>query len=171
MYRWKKDPAFEEEVSRVAAELADVSRRYALGRRARRVQALTARWEKMLDVIEARGKDRGHRRAPGGSTGLLVRVQKALGSGENFQVVEEFTFDAALVRELREHEKQAAQELGQLVQKIAPTDPSGENGYDNLSDAELKRRIADVEQRIAQAQARASESAVGRGGDPSPPPA
>jgi hypothetical protein len=54
---------------------------------------------------------------PGGTTGLLVRTYKTLGSGESQRVVEEFTVDVALLKELREHEKQAAQELGHWIAK------------------------------------------------------
>lgn len=54
---------------------------------------------------------------PGGNTGLLVRTTKGIGSGDTFQIVDEYAVDTGLLRELREHEKQAAQELGQWIDK------------------------------------------------------
>lgn len=50
---------------------------------------------------------------PGGKSGLLVRRLKSIGSGESAQVVEEYELDRTLLAEAREHEKQAAMELGQ----------------------------------------------------------
>lgn len=69
----------------------------------------------MLRVIEARSKDMAE--VPGGDTGLLVRKLKSIGSGENTKTVEEYAVDTGLLSELREHEKQAAQELGQWINK------------------------------------------------------
>lgn len=51
--------------------------------------------------------------APGGKSGLLARQLKQLGSGKDAQVVEEYKLDTGLLAEFREHEKQAAIELGQ----------------------------------------------------------
>jgi hypothetical protein len=49
--------------------------------------------------------------------GLLVRTHKQLGSAEYPNIVEEYEVDTGLLKELREHEKQAAQELGQWSEK------------------------------------------------------
>lgn len=54
---------------------------------------------------------------PGGETGLLVRKYKNLGSGDNARTVEEYEVDTGLLAELRAHEKQAAEELGQWITK------------------------------------------------------
>lgn len=51
--------------------------------------------------------------APGGTTGLIVQSQKVVGSGRSQQVVTEYFVDIPLLRELRELERQAAQESGQ----------------------------------------------------------
>jgi hypothetical protein len=77
------------------------------------VKALGDRWNRLRQVIAARAADPDHAKAPGGDTGLLVRKLKQIGSGESARTVEEYEVDAALLREAREHEKQAAQELGQ----------------------------------------------------------
>jgi len=52
---------------------------------------------------------------PGGATGLLARSQKALGSGAAAVVVDEFDLDAALLKELREHERQLRDELNDFA--------------------------------------------------------
>jgi len=54
---------------------------------------------------------------PGGTTGLLVHTYKAIGTGEFVEKVDEYAVDTGLLAELRAHEKQAAQELGQWVEK------------------------------------------------------
>ncbi|MGI4790403.1 MAG: phBC6A51 family helix-turn-helix protein [Janthinobacterium lividum] len=84
--------------------------------------------------------------APGMETGLLVRGYKVSG-GAMFQ---EFTFDAALLRELRGHEEQVAKELGQWTEKKEITGKDGgpvevtvkEVGL--LSDEELRQRLAET---------------------------
>ncbi len=69
--------------------------------------------------------------APGMETGLIVRSYKVAGG----QMVEEFSFDAALLKELRAHEEQAAKELGQWTEKSKV-----EHDFTDLTDAELIAR-------------------------------
>ncbi len=117
VWRWKKRVEFATRVKEIAAELGDVALRKAIGRRSRRVDALNDRWRRLRQVIEERAAAAEMQGVPGGTTGLMTRIEKAIGSGDNARFVEEFEIDAALLRELREHEKQAAQELGQWVEK------------------------------------------------------
>lgn len=117
LWWWKKQPEFAAEVKAVTDTLGDVSLRYAIGRRARRVAALNDRWERMKRVIEERAAAQEMADAAGGTTGVLTHTMKGVGAGPAAQVVDEYAFDAALMKELREHEKQAAQELGQWVEK------------------------------------------------------
>jgi hypothetical protein len=115
--RWKGHPEFAARVdAHVKAADAKIAR-LGIARQMRRVQAQDDRWRRMQAVIDARAGDPELSAAPGGDTGLLVRQQKALGGGDNFQVVEEFAVDTGLLRELRELEKQAAQELGQWTDR------------------------------------------------------
>lgn len=73
---------------------------------------------KRLDlVIQERAGDMAE--VPGGKSGLLVRRLKSIGSGESAQVVEEYELDRTLLAEAREHEKQAAMELGQWQESTA----------------------------------------------------
>lgn len=82
-----------------------------------RVRALQDRWTRLNRIIEARGADPDHAKAPGGDTGLLVRTLKQLGRGEDAETVEEFKLDTGLLTEMRATERQAAQELGQWTEK------------------------------------------------------
>jgi len=105
-----------------------------------RVAAQQDRWERLRQVIAARAAD-PTLRAPGAETGLLVRTYKALGRGEDFQVVEEYTVDTGLLGELRQLEQLTARELGQWVEKVAPTTPDGQRPYQDLSDDELRAQV------------------------------
>jgi hypothetical protein len=130
LWRWRQHPEFAGEVDRVRRELGAVAVRRVIARRNRRLLSLEGRWLAMQEIIEARAADPAHQRAPGGATGLLVRRQKMLGSGENAVLVEEFELDAAILKELREHERQAAIEVGDWVEKRAPVSPDGKRSYE-----------------------------------------
>lgn len=112
---WRKQPAFQARVAEYVAAFAEVGRRSALATTEGRMAALEQRWRGMLTLIEERARLMGPlgERVPGAATGLLTQRVKQLGRGEKAEVVEEYAFDAALVRALLEHEKQAARELGQ----------------------------------------------------------
>ena len=117
-------------VERVRAVLAEVSAgtiQLEISHRDARVAAQQDRWMRMRSVITARSADPTMQAAPGGSTGLLVRRQKAIGNGKRSQVVDEYEVDGVLLRELREVEKHAAMELGQW-QEPGITDPGGAGG-------------------------------------------
>jgi putative insertion element HTH domain-containing protein len=114
--RWKRQPAFSELVTEIAERLAAEIRGKGLVELSNRVDALNSRWARMQAVIEERAAD-PTMTAPGSSTGLLTRTQKQIGSGDSAVTVEEYQVDTGLLKELREHEKQAAQELGQWSKK------------------------------------------------------
>ncbi len=112
IWAWKKHPAFAARVKEVAETLGEVALRYAVGRRARRLEGYDQRREELLRVVRERAADPAMAGVPGGGTGLLVRTVKVVGSGENAERVEEFKVDVGLLRELRELERQAAVEAG-----------------------------------------------------------
>jgi hypothetical protein len=114
--RWKRQPAFTDLVTEIAERLAAEIRGKGLVELSNRVDALNARWVRLHRVIDARAKDKTLT-APGADTGLLTRTQKQIGSGDSAVIVEEYQVDTGLLKELREHEKQAAQELGQWSDK------------------------------------------------------
>ena len=125
LHHWKKRPEFAAAVRRLADELGEVARRHAIGRKTRRLQALDARWHALQRLIAERAADPALQHVPGGQTGLLVRTLKSIGGGPAVREVEDFTLDAALLKELREHEKQAAQELGQWSERRQVTGQDG----------------------------------------------
>jgi hypothetical protein len=114
--RWKKHPAFSELVSEIAEKLAAEIRGKGLVELSNRVDALNARWRRLHWVIDQRAKDKTMT-APGSDTGLLTRTWKQIGSGASAVTVEEYEVDTGLLKALLDHEKQAAQELGQWSEK------------------------------------------------------
>jgi hypothetical protein len=119
--RWKAAPGFAARVKQIADELGAVALRYAIGRRARRVAWLDDRHKEMLQIIAERAAAPEMQGVPGGTTGLLCRTVKSIGSGPSAREVEEYEVDTALLKEMREHLKQAAVELGQWSEKADVT--------------------------------------------------
>lgn len=112
---WKLHPDFQARVDEHVAAFRAAVRRRGIAIVENRVDAQQDRWRRMKRLIEARAAE--HVDAPGGDTGLLVRQEKQLGVGLLAERVTEYAFDAALAREMRELEQQAAKELGQWTEK------------------------------------------------------
>jgi hypothetical protein len=126
--RWKKIPEFAARVKELAVEFGNAMARYAIGRKQRRVALLEKRRQRLEALIEARAAAlEGVEGAVGGFTGLLAHDVKQIGGGENAERVDVYTADVALLRELREIEKQAAIECGQWDEKAA-----GSSGGQNV---------------------------------------
>src|SRR6187399_566616 len=70
-----------------------------------RIDALDERWRLLQQIIAERAADPDMQHIPGGKTGLLVHTTKAIGVGQSQQIIDEYTIDAVLLREAREHEK------------------------------------------------------------------
>jgi hypothetical protein len=113
--RWKRHPDFKARVAEHVEAYRATIRARGIAILENRVDALQDRWERMKGVIAARAEE--HASIPGGESGLLVRTVRGVGSGEDFELVELYAVDTGLLRELREHEKQAAQELGQWTER------------------------------------------------------
>lgn len=113
---WKKQPRFEARRREIVEEVKKALEAEGLANRQNRLNALNDRQRRMAEVIRQRAENL--KSVPGGgNTGLLVRQVKGIGKGEEFQVVEEYAVDTALLREMREHEKQAAIEVGEWTEK------------------------------------------------------
>ncbi len=130
VHYWKRKPEFAARVEGLVAAAAEAVKGRGIAERMNRVAALNARWERLQEMMEARAGAMAS--VPGGDTGLLVprlrkvRVYMAVDeeaeegstpkrlvpTGRAVQVAE-YVVDVGLLRELREHEKQAARELGQ----------------------------------------------------------
>lgn len=163
IYRWQKDPEFQSTLNRHRDVLEAAILQEGIARKAQRIKRYAERLAKLDQVIEERGNDRQMVNIPGGTTGLIVRQLKSIGVGAHNREVEEFVVDTGTLREIRELEKQAAQELGQWVDKGELT---GRNGgaiqIDDvgLSDDERAERIAAI---LDRARARGARSAADNG--------
>ena len=82
---------------------------YAIAQKVNRIAAKDFRWRLLEEVRRQRSQD-----GTGIDTGLVVRQYKALGSGKNMQIVEEFKVDDGLLAALERAEHGAAEELAQL---------------------------------------------------------
>ena len=83
-----------------------------------RARALAVRRQKIIAVIKARSEYPQIQWAPGGDTGLVVTSEKPLGK---FGTIRVYEVDTALLRELRETEKQIAIELKQWTEQVENT--------------------------------------------------
>jgi len=90
-----------------------------------RLRAVNDRWLKLQQVIAERASDPNMQEIPGGKTGLLAHDQKGVGAGAAAEVIDVYEVDTGLLKELREHEVQAAKELGQWSEKAEITGPDG----------------------------------------------
>ncbi len=120
--RWKLHPVFRARVQEHVATWRERVMQQGIADRAARVASLNERWAQLKAVIAARAADPLYQRQPGGKTGLLARQVKLSATGRE---VDDFAVDVALLKELREHEKQAAQELGQWAEKREVSGPNG----------------------------------------------
>lgn len=130
--RWRRHPEFRSRLMEHVAEFRERALAHGIARIDHRLDHANRRHEAMSRLIVARGKAmKGE--APGAETGLLERrlryvtVKVEKGNGDTFtesQPLYEYTFDAALVRELASIEKQVAQDTGQWSNKVAISGPN-----------------------------------------------
>jgi hypothetical protein len=143
--RWRLKPDFARRVREIIAAIGAPAQRRAIGKRARRLAKLEDRWMRLLRVIEERAADPAMKDVPGGTTGLLVKRVRRTKAG----VVEEYAVDVALLKELRETERQAAIEAGQWTEKRELSGPDGgpikakvDHGVESLAQyAEAMREV------------------------------
>lgn len=101
--------------ARVEREIVD----YAIAQKVNRIAAMDDRWQRMKTLIDARATDERYSDEPGYETGLMVHQLKAVGKGEDFQLVDLYVTDAGLLAEMRATERAAADELGQMPKQDA----------------------------------------------------
>jgi hypothetical protein len=117
LWEWRQNPEFAAELERQQAGVAARIRGHGICNRTTRLRGYQDRRDRMLRVIHQRGADPKLKDVPGGDTGLIVHNVKGVGKGEDFQLIDLYEVDVALLRELRETEKQAAIELGEWTEK------------------------------------------------------
>lgn len=115
--RWKLHPEFRAKVAERRAEIAERIRSTGIAIIENRVARQHDHWRRMQRVIEERAEHYANADAPGAGTGLLVKTEKAIGSGFNTTFVDEWAVDTGLLREIREVEKQTAIELRQWAEQ------------------------------------------------------
>jgi hypothetical protein len=125
IFEWRQDAEFQAYVNEITEDYKQAVRRRGIAVLERRVAAQNDRWLRLQQLIEARANDPAMQDVPGGTTGTLVRQYKQLGQGPSAITVEEYVFDAAVFKELREIEKHASQELGQWTEKKELSGPEG----------------------------------------------
>jgi len=118
LYEWRKSPEFGERVESFVEGFRAVLRSRAIGAVERRVDRLNRDWLKLQRVIEERAAAPEMKNVPGGDTGLLAHNIKAVGKGDDFQLIDVYEVDTGLLAELRQVEKQAAIELKQWTEKV-----------------------------------------------------
>lgn len=135
--RWRDDPEYNALVGDHAGQIAASCLKFAIAKKHKRIGVLDDLHARALQVIDERAAeyardehdaadaDRAVHRIyggrdvtpPGGGTGLIVRQYKQIGSGRDARLVEEYGVDTGLMKEIRGLQQQAAQELGQWVEK------------------------------------------------------
>lgn len=117
LWNWKQTQTFTARVDAFKGEVRAAVRASGIAVIENRVAHLADRHRRMQRVIRERAADESFKDVPGGGTGLLLRTYKKVGSGEDSQLVPEYAVDTALLKEMRETEKQVAIELGQWQEK------------------------------------------------------
>jgi hypothetical protein len=117
LWRWRQHPDFAARVRETVEKAGEEMARHAIALKNRRLRAYDRRWRALHEIIAERAADPAMQGVPGGRTGLLVRRVKVIGAGESAREVEEYEVDTALLKELRELEKQVAVEAGQWATK------------------------------------------------------
>lgn len=113
---WRAHPDFKAQAAKALDEIRAEILTESIAVKAERVRHAQQLHGRMLQVISDRATDPAAT-GPGAHSGLLVRSLKMLGSGQEAQVIEEYTFDANLSKEIREWQKYAAQEMGDWTER------------------------------------------------------
>lgn len=114
---WKTRQEFKERVQSHIEAFREAVLNKGIADVVKRVSALDDRWNRMKQVIEERAVSPQMQNVAGGKTGLLVHQVKAVGKGEDFQLIDLYVVDDGLLSEMRATEKQAAIEVGQWDEK------------------------------------------------------
>jgi len=110
----------------------------------------------MEEVIAARAADPKNQEVAGGKTGLLVYHEVSICIGLLNKIQDEWAVDVGLLKELREHEEQAAREMGQRTEKHEVTGPGGGPipiVAMRLADALTLEELQTIERRLLEAAA------------------
>ena len=158
---WSRAHAWQQRLADIAEAERQAIVTQGIADKVERVRGYNERRELMCQVIAERGADPGMQDVAGGRTGLIVHNVKGVGKGEDFQLIDLYEVDTGLLKELREHEKQAAQELGQWTEKRELTGKDG---------GPLEVKVDDARERLAARLAALAERTQEAGSDSQPEP-
>lgn len=118
--RWKGLPAFKAKVDTIRKAMAEAILSKGIASKVERITELQDRWQRMKTVIAERAADPNLQDVAGGKTGLLVRRQRGLGSGDAFTVVDEYAVDTGLLKAMLDAEAAAAREteLAEVIRRL-----------------------------------------------------
>jgi hypothetical protein len=139
--RWKLQPTFRARVQAIVEAYAKRALKHGIAQRERRVGVLNDLHNKMLQVIDERAKSKDMVAVPGGKTGIVTKTLKGIGKGEDFQAIEEYRVDTGTIAEIRDLQKQAAEELGQWIRRTESLDLN--QLFERMSDSEIEAVIND----------------------------
>lgn len=136
LQEWKDHPDFIEVQAEYEREVRTEALHLAIANKTERIRVLDMLHRKTIEAIEARAsafqsdddpishaaRVFGDAPPPEAATGLFAAKRSISATGKP---VTDWVFDASLVKEIRELEKQAAQELGQWSEKSEVTTDGG----------------------------------------------
>lgn len=137
LVRWKRHPEFLAAVNAHVERLAAAIEAEGIANRQNRIDAYNRRWECLERIRAERAASPEMESIPGGATGFIVKRLKKVNvvskpdpenEGAPVMVREEYweaAVDVALLKEWRELEKQAAQDMGQWTEKREVSGPDG----------------------------------------------
>jgi hypothetical protein len=114
---WKARGDFKARIESNLTEHRAQVRRRGISVIENRIAHLQHRHGLLNRVVKERGESPEMQSVAGGRTGLLVHNVKSVGAGVTAERIDLYEVDTGLLKELREHEKQVAQELGQWTEK------------------------------------------------------
>lgn len=119
LHRWKSSELFEQAVLKAIERMDQAALRFAVARRDKRLHVLDDLLSKALAVLDARATAYGDdTTVPGGSTGLVLKDVKGVGSGAAAIVVDTHGVDTSLISEIRGILDDAAKEVGARSQNV-----------------------------------------------------
>jgi transposase-like protein len=110
---WKRHPGFGNRVVELTQAYADELHSEGVASKQFRLNELNEAYQKLRFIMTERSADPGMMTVPGGTTGLLVRRERMIGTGRNARRIVEWEIDKALIRAMLTTMKQAAREMGE----------------------------------------------------------
>ncbi len=116
--RWKGYQTFNDAIAAAKQVHIEAIKAEGIANKQNQIDYLNDRHRRLLQVIEERAADDSMADVPGGKTGLIVRTYKAVGFGEDMELLPEYNVDTGLLSSLLNIEKQGAQLAGIWEDKL-----------------------------------------------------